>query len=241
MLLGARQFFERRGKSAPTARDYVQIGLVAMWDGIENAGWGTHDSSATVWKDLSGGGVATLPANVAVDGDAISFVGNDSISYPISTALASALASADMSLEMCLSILPYTSTANRTMCETIGMDGNILIYTPRSTTSSQQYVYYNYYGRANSAVGGVLDANGMFDGTLGLACSTSAMSGARYKNGTLVNNATFSQIPTITPTALRSALMGGAKLRSIRIYSRALTADEIAANYAIDKARFNLP
>jgi hypothetical protein len=27
----------------------------------------------------------------------------------------------------------------------------------------------------------------------------------------------------------------------IRIYSRALTAAEIAANYAIDKARFNLP
>ena len=31
------------------------------------------------------------------------------------------------------------------------------------------------------------------------------------------------------------------KVHSIRIYSRALTAAEIAANYAIDKARFNLP
>ena len=28
--------------------------------------------------------------------------------------------------------------------------------------------------------------------------------------------------------------------RNIRLYSRALTADEIAANYAIDKARFNI-
>lgn len=27
----------------------------------------------------------------------------------------------------------------------------------------------------------------------------------------------------------------------IRAYSRALTADEIAHNYAVDKARFNLP
>lgn len=27
----------------------------------------------------------------------------------------------------------------------------------------------------------------------------------------------------------------------VRAYSRALTADEIAHNYAIDKARFNLP
>ena len=28
---------------------------------------------------------------------------------------------------------------------------------------------------------------------------------------------------------------------SLRVYSRALTADEIAHNYAIDKERFNLP
>ena len=27
---------------------------------------------------------------------------------------------------------------------------------------------------------------------------------------------------------------------SLRVYSRALTADEVAANYAVDKARFNL-
>jgi hypothetical protein len=38
----------------PTARDYVQDGLIAMWDGIENAGWGTHDPNATEWKDLMG-------------------------------------------------------------------------------------------------------------------------------------------------------------------------------------------
>ena len=39
---------------AETARDYVQSGLVAMWDGIENAGWGTHDPNATTWKNLKG-------------------------------------------------------------------------------------------------------------------------------------------------------------------------------------------
>ena len=42
----------------PTARDYIQDGLVAMWDGIENAGWGKHDENATNWVDLVGG---TIP------------------------------------------------------------------------------------------------------------------------------------------------------------------------------------
>ena len=30
-----------------SASDYVQDGLVAMWDGIENAGWGLHDDMIT--------------------------------------------------------------------------------------------------------------------------------------------------------------------------------------------------
>ena len=35
--------------------DYVQDGLIAQWDGIENVGQGLqHDSAAAVWKDLVG-------------------------------------------------------------------------------------------------------------------------------------------------------------------------------------------
>ena len=57
MMIAARNsFLMGGGSSTPTARDYVQDGLIAMWDGIENAGWGVHDAAATVWKDLSGGG-----------------------------------------------------------------------------------------------------------------------------------------------------------------------------------------
>ena len=62
-LQGARQFFEERGAptpSVPTARDYVQDGLIAMWDGIENAGWGVHDASAATWKDIVGNNDLTI-------------------------------------------------------------------------------------------------------------------------------------------------------------------------------------
>lgn len=37
-----------------TAADYVMDGLVSMWDGIENAGWGTHEDSPQYWVDLVG-------------------------------------------------------------------------------------------------------------------------------------------------------------------------------------------
>ena len=38
------------------AFSYVQKGLVACYDGIENAGAGTHDPNATTWVDLTGNG-----------------------------------------------------------------------------------------------------------------------------------------------------------------------------------------
>lgn len=50
---------------ATTAKDYIQNGLVAMWDGIENVGWGQHDSNATVWKDLVGESDGTLSNDVS--------------------------------------------------------------------------------------------------------------------------------------------------------------------------------
>lgn len=43
-----------RKKSDPTARDYVQDGLVVLYDGIENVGWGEHDGTASAWVDLAG-------------------------------------------------------------------------------------------------------------------------------------------------------------------------------------------
>ena len=46
---------ERNGMmvaSKLTAKSYVQDGLIAMWDGIENVGWGRHEDSPAIWKNL---------------------------------------------------------------------------------------------------------------------------------------------------------------------------------------------
>ena len=37
-----------------TSATYAQDGLIAQWDGENNAGTGVHDPNATVWKDLKG-------------------------------------------------------------------------------------------------------------------------------------------------------------------------------------------
>lgn len=46
----------RFGEQMPSSADYVQDGLVAQWDGLDNVDTGTHDPTATVWKNLAGTG-----------------------------------------------------------------------------------------------------------------------------------------------------------------------------------------
>ena len=46
-----------------TSASYVQDGLVSQWDAIDNEGTGTHNPSATVWKDLKGNRDLTLQGN----------------------------------------------------------------------------------------------------------------------------------------------------------------------------------
>lgn len=53
--------FNPLGKAfSKTADAYIQDGLILHWDGIENVGYGTHDSASTVWRDLVGGVELTL-------------------------------------------------------------------------------------------------------------------------------------------------------------------------------------
>ena len=60
------------------AHAYVTSGLVAQWDGIDNAGTGSHDATATTWKDLSGNGHdASRP-----DGGVIPWAGGNSMARP---------------------------------------------------------------------------------------------------------------------------------------------------------------
>ena len=54
-MIAERQIaFGRGAKKGLSAKDYIQDGLVAMWDGEWNAGGGKHNTNATMWKDLTG-------------------------------------------------------------------------------------------------------------------------------------------------------------------------------------------
>lgn len=216
----------------PTARDYVQDGLIAMWDGIENAGWGVHDASARTWKNLVGD--IDLPLD----------------DYP------SQIYFTSNSL--------YTSNgrlAERQDVETI--DGPITyeVCWVRVNKFNQSADTRCNYGQCNldifngqfwhktSSDGGIMSpVNGLAQESVPFTMSVVGTMGGSwetlipYVNATQISGSKYSS--SISTQGIRIGSGWSvpiSKHHNIRVYSRALSADEIRHNYEIDKERFNLP
>ena len=226
MLLGARQFFERRGAPAiPTARDYVQNGLIAMWDGIENAGWGVHDPNATVWKDLIGSSDLSMTGRVIGNNFVGSRAGSPNVDvhpgYCHTWEIVQRVNSSEAGVTAPFTrVGPYTATGKYSTTST--MDRFI----------ARLFNWQSYYSVDSVPFIRHIAMTG--DGT----------TISRYFDGQLSNQNSSTAAPSSDVFSLRE--LSGASGFSvdfmvIRLYSRALTADEIAHNYAIDKARFRLP
>lgn len=211
---------------------YIKDGLVAMWDG---------ELSNGELVDVISGIDGTIPSTVSYSPTEKCFLfsENAEVQYNLSSIAQDAYMSANCTYEICCSILPYTYVGSRTIFAT--PDYTISWYTPRSKTSTQNYVFYNYYGRASRVVR-CLDSDGDFTGTLTLTCNTSNMIGVEYANAVRDGfNIKFSTIPSTQQQYFFSRLMPNAKIYSLRIYNRPLSNQEVSYNYSIDRERFNLP
>ena len=238
MIIGARTVaWEKAGGVVPTARDYVQDGLIAMWDGIENAGWGVNDPSATVWKDLSGNGnylTQTGTVNTTWENDACVFDKNRGMGMTSFPAAKDAVLSKNWTLEVVFSI---TSTNNT----------NGSLFGLGSSRHRTLFVYVN---------AGVEIPSALFKNTQVMPIGENSLNqvnhlaitgdGRVYVNGEFYTQRISStNEPRDTSFNIgylpqfRDYMIG--KINAIRFGGENLTAEKIAANYAIDKARFNLP
>lgn len=229
MMIGARTAaWTKSGGRVPTARDYVQDGLIAMWDGIENAGLGVHDATATVWKDIVGDNDLVLKNSAHFNENSLVSADRDKLTALCSARLPYA------SIEVCAffdesrnssSLICFGNSVDDKRMFTISpfsiqtYNGNhmLKLTTPVDTKCSWAGVHdvnqHYAYVRGALASGTNIDNNwGTRTGTFGLSGSSN------YSFWNFVG-----------------------EYYSVRLYSRALTADEISSNYAIDKARFNLP
>ena len=246
MLLGARQFFEKRGGG--WQNPYVTDGLVAMWDGEWNAGGGVHDAAATKWKDLVGTNDLTMDSNVVWQ-DKCSFQNsklptatreNASVDWAFSEAVCdwsmvagtsdiAALFSAGLDI---LNDLPsiygnwldwYNSGRTKYFCQFYA-NGRPTKYAEIESPVSDASALTGTVSsdKTNQIVWVNANQMAMLDRSVSMFYNTSNVIfiGSNNANG-------------------ERAFRG--KFFCVRLYSRVPTDSEIAHNYAIDKARFNLP
>lgn len=218
--------------NSPSVTDYVGYGsgeLLNMFDGIRNVGAESpHDSSSVIWKDL----VGQLDCSVNNHGT----WGDNCLNTDGNAQAASASAQLSTSTRFVEVVLK---------CET---NGNAV--TVRTPTSGNRYFYATDtgYAPADVRIKG-LDTNPREYHYVAFGYSgDNRIIAARYVDGVSVGESATSVIDKNAATVFA---IGGryttnntdackCSVCAVRVYSRVLTAVEVAYNYAVDKARFNI-
>ena len=228
--------------------DYVQDGLYYQLDGIENAGRGIHSATATTWTDLTGNGrdgsfingktwldnavylagksstdigkIVGLPSGSSFTFEFVHRV-DDRDQYSRAWDTEGYFGGSQPKRFFCL--LGDAYDANNISCS-IGSN-NATNYTliPVTNTARSFSVVPTPYSSGYSAK---ISVNGTYVQTVNPAHVYSPQT------------TTYMDVANRSSNPNRGCDIA---VFAIRVYSRVLTAAEISANYAIDKARFNLP
>lgn len=232
MVAARGSFFGRGAGGGGWVNPYVTDGLVAMWDGIWNGGYETHNASATTWKDLAGSNALDCSSNLTWGDNCAQISGDTCFGNDIYDVVG-------CSIEFVWQDSQVGTTRNY-----ISVGGGAGISSP----------WYSHTGCGSAA--GVNMSNGFSNGN---TPSTNKQNIRSYSfvrgpagNNTLnqywIDGTRYENLYYYPASFLGSisgvhmmANTGVMKSYCTRIYNRALTAAEVAANNAVDKARFNLP
>ena len=224
---------------------YVTDGLIAMWDGEWNAGGGVHDSNLRA-ANLAGSGDMVFDSSCVVGNNSISFSSNTS--DPATSGLTGWGGVSDpiQNLpEKGPTIITTEYVGNFPPVNSWSRKSYPFLFRGSGTVVNNEQTYCllrrttgNPFGRYSWVTD---NATSVYSFS---ASSFAMLNGVQVDLGFI--NWSFLQVSDDDTRvrvmgAVSSDLSIGFDFRNLRIYNRQLTADEIAANFAIDKARFNLP
>jgi hypothetical protein len=212
---------------------YITDGLIAMWDGEWNAGGGKHDATATVWKDLVGNHniiVSPTWTETEFDDSARSlraFIDGDDLPRDAIT------------IEFVVRCPNFANNVYFVDCSDHVTNGICAFTTslesPFGIRCGSRKSSWNYSLTKRA------DENYMSFCSVQSDQNESAL----YSDGAFFNSFEGMGTP-ITIWCIGGSAIGAYNnfrgyISNVRWYNRRLSAAEIAANCAIDKARFNLP
>lgn len=233
-----------------TAKSYVRYGLVAHFDGIENAGYGIHDNNAANWVNLVNNNYNGIGNNVGTWGEKCWLnSSNGSAPFSVGSIISDTLDTKIFTVE-----LVFFTTA-RTTRQTLfgnywntGNIGGINFELNAGTASNGAARYYDSANNINIIVGSVVESNNKMYSFVWSVNKDDATNIRLYVDGALKSS--FTQNTPSWSTGGRDSYIGGERDRAnmatsggiyaIRVYNRNLTADEVAFNANIDAQRFGL-
>lgn len=235
--------------SIPPASAYVQSGLVAMWDGIENAGVGVHDNSATTWKDLSGNNRDWVLESGA------SWADNAFVTLPtkgLAATFTPAITYSNIiTQEIVLEVLDFDGTTRTdffkfgtTINQTVS--GSQRYYIMRGLAYSLGTSYYGWLPKHSSCLS-VADTTPPLDTPQSIVTvygtgSNTSTNPQKF----LINNVAKTGWQSVGWSSNAAPFISNdnrgfyGKVYAIRLYNRALTTDELTQNYNLDKERFGI-
>ena len=215
-----------------SAKSYVQDGLVAMWDGIENDGWGKHDPNATVWKDLIGDCDLTSQNLITYHVETDSFRWDRGATFGNT--------SATQIYDIITSGGAYSIEVVYKISSTDNQNGSLF----GISDSRSFWMFANLNVTIQSDRFDTFTAANFGSGKLNEKLALSFSNGSVFGNGTLIGTTARSITRRTGSSVFQIGRLPGfgagmvGNHYSVRVYSRALTAAEIAHNFGVDKARF---
>lgn len=227
MIIGSRT--ASTTKNGYTAKDYVQDGLFWMFDGKENAGFGVHDPNATIWVDLKSG------KNLTVNDGCI--WGNNFFN-PNGYGTTGPDLSGYYTIEVCVkheSGVGLFNASGYSWNVILFTEGNLVRFTSRSGRLVTPFSTGVAMTHSASGSGGIYFVNN--------TAYINGVSSSRTQNANFTTVKGSGRIGGFTASDIGYGKIDQfyGEIYCLRAYSRALSANEIAANAAIDKERFNLP
>ena len=210
---------------------YVKEGLIAMWDSIGNVGWEENDPSSIIWKDLIGDVDLHLNDKCTWTDDGLQFNGKDSYAYA-DTPLG--YWSNVKTLDVCLKIEAQPIRAGIVILGSEESRLSLLIGGYR--LQGYKIPFYRRYETASA----VLTLNHVARIDIYPYSAPWFIDG--YPDEAHSNNNNWNTSYDVPGTYLGMNANGTeyfkGRIRSIRVYSRALREEEILGNYLVDKERF---
>ena len=219
-----------------TSASYVQDGLITQWDGIDNAGTGTHNPNATVWKDLAGNLDLTLTANGSwTNGNALAVNG------------ASAVGTTKAPLYKTIEIV-YSKPFQAKSCVFFhsGYTNRFVVFRYLSSIAPTNHVYFEAYqwtkyitkrttpGEITSVVALYGDDEAVSD----VFCDGERRTDGTYHEG-WGNRKRVSVGGRFSDNSTQNEnYPSQGEVYAIRLYSRRLTKAELAHNNIVDRKRF---